>query len=139
MTFYKRIDIPIYEQVLHLFIYDLIEEYHKKLKKMGLDESLWPDGAANGSLSQFKDADGGAVFMLSLNSEYLHVGTVAHECYHFVQFMTEHLGMTYKKDDPNEAHSYLMGFITKEVMKHVETFKHKSAPADNPVQEQTGA
>jgi len=112
---YKRINMPIYHQILHIAICDDAEkEINEVRKKFYANVDKF-------EFAGYAEAEGKHHLIL-LNKKHLRydqpfaISTIAHEAFHITNFVMKRVGI---KPDVNndEAQAYLLSWIVEEVYK----------------------
>ena len=109
---YKKIEIPIYEQDLHICIYKTIKKAYQVLKKKKIDCEFNEDDFESKAIVSMYFSDYGAVLILT--EKEVTYGTIAHEIDHIVHELLKFIGMK-RTDASEEAYSYLKGYLLKKI------------------------
>ena len=114
-----RIDIPIYDLSVYVYIGETIKKSAKALNKAfpGMDLKLGNDINAY-AIKAEHDQTGDALFAILLKRAPLtttSIATITHEAYHITNYLTEYIGI--KQDFGNdEAQAYMLGFIVEQIL-----------------------
>lgn len=116
---YKRVNMPIYHQVLHIAICDDAEkEIEEVNKKFYTDLDKF-------EFSGYAKADSKHHLILlnkkELIDEPFAISTIAHEAFHITSFVMKRVGI-HPDVNNDEAQAYLLSWIVEEVYKQ---FKNK--------------
>lgn len=112
---YKRLKVPIYNQVLHILICDDVEKEISEIRK------VFPFDETDFNFAGFADysSNGHYLFLLNkvnIKSKHFEYGVIAHESFHITNFIFKRLGL---KSDVNndEAQAYLLTWIVEQICK----------------------
>lgn len=116
---YKRVRIPIYNQILQIVICDDAEKEIDQINKK------FPTNIDRFEFSGYAEAIG-KFNLIVLNKKYLTneafaISTIAHEAFHITSFIMKRVGI-HPDVNNDEAQAYLLSWIVEEVYKQ---FKNK--------------
>lgn len=116
---YKRINIPLYHQVLHIAICDDVEKEISEVRKK------FYANVDKFEFSGYAEAEGKHHLILlnkkHLTDEPFTISTIAHEALHITSFIMKRVGM-HPDVNNDEAQAYLLSWIVEQVYKQ---FKNK--------------
>lgn len=111
---YKRITIPMYNQVLHIAISDDIEKEIEELnKRFYTNIDSYDFSGYSASIRRHN--------LLILNNKEIkdnptRIGTIAHEAFHISNFVCRRVGIIPDTDN-DEAQAYMISWIVEQVIK----------------------
>jgi hypothetical protein len=126
----RTIAIEPYDIILHICVGDRNECNAKLKRKYKLNkEKVIRDYLDGASLSLKNHDNSNEVFVIFLknvnrNNDYS-LDTIAHECYHTVDFICSYIGSK-RNEDVNEHEAYLMGYLFRECLKTGDMLKNKN-------------
>lgn len=128
----KTFDTKIYPLVFWVAIDETLEGLQKNfmtltedMEVMDLDDNYEPDAAISAytvPLWNKKTKRNGILLYLVRD---LGLNTIAHECYHAVNFFGQYLGIKEGTYDNDEPRAYLMGWLVESVYEFYKNYKEK--------------
>jgi len=121
-NFYSKVEIPIYDKVLHICFSDSIKKANSKLIKKDLDPELTANDFKSEAIAvmDFSDKLFGAVIIFT-NTKEITYGIIAHEVDHVVHNLLSYIGMR-RTNSSEEAYSYLQEYLVNKI---INIFKQK--------------
>lgn len=110
---YKRIQIPIYEQDLHICVFKTVKKAHDFLLKKNIDCEFDDNDFESTKAITVNDLGTDGIILI-ITEEDLTYGTISHETDHIVEYMMKYVGIK-KTEASAEAFSYLNGYLVKTI------------------------
>lgn len=115
----ERINIPIYDIFLNIYIGENIYEERKKYDDVFGPHLDGPDESDFGALCSYNLKTGN--FMLLFDLDDFSIGSLSHEIFHMTHRMMEYIGIEYCEES-GEAFAYLNEYLFENIYSFVKEY-----------------